>query len=172
MLKDYSQHDAVALAGLVRKREVSAQELLDEAIARVERVNPRVNAVVSRNPEQACAAIANGLPDGPLGGVPFLLKDLHALIEGSITTNGCRFFADNRADHDTELVARYKKAGLVIFGKTNTPEFGLTITTEPRLFGPTRNPWNLEFTAGGSSGGAAAAVAAGIVPAAHASDGG
>jgi Asp-tRNA(Asn)/Glu-tRNA(Gln) amidotransferase A subunit family amidase len=172
MIKDYSQHDAVGLADLVRRGQVSAQELLEEAIARVERVNPRVNAVVSQSLDQARAAIAKGLPDGPLAGVPFLLKDLHTLTQGSITTNGCRFFADNLADHDTELVARYKKAGLLIFGKTNTPEFGLTITTEPKLFGATRNPWNLEFTAGGSSGGAAAAVAARIVPAAHASDGG
>jgi Asp-tRNA(Asn)/Glu-tRNA(Gln) amidotransferase A subunit family amidase len=107
-----------------------------------------------------------------LHGVPFLLKDLHALCAGAVTTNGSRFFQDNRADHDSELVTRYKKAGLVIFGKTNTPEFGLTITTEPTLFGPTRNPWNAQHTAGGSSGGSAAAVAAGLVPAAHASDGG
>ena len=109
---------------------------------------------------------------GPFHGVPFLLKDLHALLAGTVTSNGCRFFADNRADHDTELVARYKRGGLNIFGKTNTPEFGLTVTTEPKLLGPTRNPWNLDYMAGGSSGGAAAAVAAGIVPAAHASDGG
>jgi Asp-tRNA(Asn)/Glu-tRNA(Gln) amidotransferase A subunit family amidase len=171
-MNDYSQYDALGLAQLVRNRQVSADELLKEAIARVERVNPRVNAVVTRNDDLARAAIAAGLPQGPFTGVPFLLKDLHALYRGSVTSNGCRFFSANLADHDTELVARYKRSGAVIFGKTNTPEFGLTITTEPKLFGATRNPWNPEFTAGGSSGGAAAAVAAGIVPAAHASDGG
>ena len=171
-MNDYTRYDAVGLAQLVRAREVSADELLEAAIAQVERVNPQINAVVTRLYDQARAAISAGLPDGPLRGVPLLLKDLHALYQGSVTSNGCRFFSDNLADHDTELVARYKRAGTVIFGKTNTPEFGLTITTEPKLFGATRNPWHPEFTAGGSSGGAAAAVAAGIVPAAHASDGG
>jgi len=172
MFSEYDRYDAVGLAELVRDRRVSAEELLEEAVSRVERVNPRVNAVVNRLYDLARAAIRAGLPDGPLRGVPFLLKDLHALYQGSVTSNGCRFFSANMADHDTELVARYKRAGTVIFGKTNTPEFGLTITTEPKLFGATRNPWNVEFTSGGSSGGAAAAVAAGIVPAAHASDGG
>jgi len=172
MFKEYDHYDAFGLAQLVKSRQVSAAELLDEAIARVERVNPRVNAVINKLYDQARAAIDAGLPDGPLRGVPFLLKDLHALYQGSVTSNGCRFFTANLADHDTELVARYKRAGTVIFGKTNTPEFGLTVTTEPKLFGATRNPWNPEFSSGGSSGGAAAAVAAGVVPAAHASDGG
>src|SRR4051812_31468187 len=172
MFNDYTRYDAVGLAHLVRAREVSAEELLEAAIARVERVNPEINAVVTRLYDQARAAIRAGLPVGPLQGVPLLLKDLHALYAGSVTSNGCRFFSANLADHDTELVARYKRAGAVIFGKTNTPEFGLTITTEPKLFGATRNPWHPEFSAGGSSGGAAAAVAAGIVPSAHASDGG
>jgi len=171
-MQDYERYDAVGLAALVATRELSPQELLDAAITRTERLNPRVNAVVAKHYDQARAAIRAGLPDGPMRGVPFLLKDLHALLAGTITSNGCRFFSDNLADHDTELVARYKRAGLVIFGKTNTPEFGLTITTEPVLFGPTRNPWQLDTMAGGSSGGAAASVAAGIVPAAHASDGG
>jgi len=172
MFKEYDNYDAVALAQLVKSGQVSADELLEEAIARVERINPRVNALIDKLYDQARAAIAAELPDGPLRGVPFLLKDLHALYQGGVTSNGCRFFSDNFADHDSELVARYKRAGTVIFGKTNTPEFGLTITTEPKLFGATRNPWNLEFTSGGSSGGAAAAVAAGMLPAAHASDGG
>jgi amidase/6-aminohexanoate-cyclic-dimer hydrolase len=171
-MRDYDRYDAVGLAQLVRERKVSALELLEAAIARTEAVNPRVNAVVAKHYDMARDAARRGLPAGPLQGVPFLLKDLHALLAGTITSNACRFFADNVADHDTELVARYKGAGLNIFGKTNTPEFGLTVTTEPTLFGPTRNPWNLEHMAGGSSGGAAAAVAAGIVPAAHASDGG
>jgi amidase/6-aminohexanoate-cyclic-dimer hydrolase len=171
-MKDYDRYEAVGLAQLVREGKVSALELLEAAIARAEAVNPLVNAVVATHYDMARDAARRGLPAGPLQGVPFLLKDLHALLAGTITSNACRFFADNLADHDTELVARYKRAGLNIFGKTNTPEFGLTVTTEPRLFGPTRNPWNLEHMAGGSSGGAAAAVAAGIVPAAHASDGG
>jgi Asp-tRNA(Asn)/Glu-tRNA(Gln) amidotransferase A subunit family amidase len=172
MFKEYDNYDAVGLAELVRTRQVSPEELLEEAIARVEQRDSALNSVVNKLYDHARAAIRAGLPNGPLHGVPFLLKDLHALCAGAVTTNGSRFFQDNRADHDSELVARYKKAGLVIFGKTNTPEFGLTITTEPTLFGPTRNPWNAQHTAGGSSGGSAAAVAAGLVPAAHASDGG
>jgi len=172
MFKEYDHYDAVGLAQLVKNGQVSADELLEEAIARVERINPRVNAVINKLYDQGRSAIGSGLPDGPLRGVPFLLKDLNALSQSSVTSNGCRFFSCNVADHDTELVARYRRAGTVIFGKTNTPEFGLTITTEPKLFGATRNPWNLDFTSGGSSGGAAAAVAAGLVPAAHASDGG
>jgi amidase/6-aminohexanoate-cyclic-dimer hydrolase len=171
-MKDYDRFDATALAKLVREKQVSPAELLDAAIARTEAVNPRINAVVVRHYDEARAAIRAGLPQGPFHGVPFLLKDLHALLAGTVTSNGCRFFTGNRADHDTELVARYKRSGLNIFGKTNTPEFGLTVTTEPQLHGPTRNPWNTDYMAGGSSGGAAAAVAAGIVPAAHASDGG
>ena len=171
-MQDYERYDAVGLAALVAKGDVSPQALLDAAITRTEQLNPRVNAVVAKHYDAARAAIRAGLPEGPMKGVPFLLKDLHAQLAGTVTSNGCRFYADNLADHDTELVARYKRGGMVIFGKTNTPEFGLTITTEPMLFGPTRNPWNLDYMAGGSSGGAAAAVAAGIVPAAHASDGG
>ncbi len=171
-MNQYDSYDATALAELVRCGEASAHELLDVAIERVEALNPRINAVIAKHYEEARAAIERGLPDGPFQGVPFLLKDLHALFAGTVTSNGCRFFADNRADHDSEVVARYKRGGLNIFGKTNTPEFGLTVTTEPRVFGPTRNPWRVDSMAGGSSGGAAAAVAAGIVPAAHASDGG
>ena len=172
MFKEYDQYDAVGLAQLVRKGEASPEHLLEEAIARVEQRDPALNTVVSKLYDHARKAIRAGLPDGPLRGVPFLLKDLHALCSGAVTTNGSRFFKDNLADHDTELVSRYRRGGLVIFGKTNTPEFGLTVTTEPVLFGPTRNPWSRAHTAGGSSGGAAAAVAAGLAPAAHASDGG
>jgi amidase len=172
MFREYDQYDAVGLARLVREGEVTPQQLLEEAIARVEQRDPALNAVVNKLYDYARDAIRTGLPDGPFRGVPFLLKDLHALCKGAVTSNGSRFFKDNLADHDTELVARYKRGGLVIFGKTNTPEFGLTITTEPVLFGPARNPWHRGHSAGGSSGGAAAAVAAGLAPAAHASDGG
>jgi Asp-tRNA(Asn)/Glu-tRNA(Gln) amidotransferase A subunit family amidase len=172
MFKEYDNFDAVGLAQLVRSKQVSPEQLLEEAIVRVEQRDPSLNSVVNRLYDHGRATIRAGLPDGPLSGVPFLLKDLNALCAGAVTTNGCRFFQGNMADHDTELVARYKKAGLVIFGKTNTPEFGLNVTTEPALFGATLNPWNAQHTAGGSSGGSAAAVAAGLVPAAHASDGG
>src|SRR6185503_2701545 len=122
--------------------------------------------------EEAQARVRAGLPSGPFTGVPYLLKDLGIYYTGFRTTAGCRFNADYVADHDSELTRRYKEAGLVIFGKSASPEFGLTTSTESTLFGATRNPWNLERVAGGSSGGAAAAVAAGIVPAAHATDGG
>jgi amidase/6-aminohexanoate-cyclic-dimer hydrolase len=169
---EYENYDALGLAELVRRRETTPAELLDAAIERAEARNPALNAIVRPMYEEARAAIAAGLPEGPLQGVPFLLKDLHALYEGVPTTNGCGLFRDAVADHDSELVSRYKRAGLVIFGKTNTPELGLSVSTEPRLFGPCRNPWNLDYTTGGSSGGAGAVTAARIVPAAHASDGG
>ena len=169
---EYDQYDGIGLAELVRLREVRPEEVLEEAIARVEARNPAVNAVVSRLYDEARAAIRAGLPAGPFTGVPYLLKDLNALYTGAITSFGSRFFADNRADHDSEITARLKRAGLVIFGKTNTPELGLSPSTEPRLFGATRNPWNLSHSAGGSSGGSAAAVAAGMLPMAHATDGG
>jgi amidase len=171
-LAEYERYDGLGLAALVKAREVSAGELLDAAIERVERRNPAVNAVVHRLYDQAKAAIAAGLPAGPFAGVPYLLKDLGLLYAGTVTSNGSRFFRDAVADHDSEIVQRMKRAGLVIFGKTNTSELGLSTSTEPKLFGQTRNPWNLAHSAGGSSGGAAAAVAAGMLPMAHASDGG
>lgn len=171
--EDYQSFDAVGLADLVKRREVSAGELLDAALARLAAVNPKINAVTRLVEDQARAAIAAGLPDGPLSGVPFPIKDVSVLMKGVPTTGGSRLFLDSApAEADSALVAAYRQAGLVLFGKTNTPEFGLAATTEPVAFGPSRNPWNLERSTGGSSGGAAAAVAAGIVPAAHASDGG
>jgi len=169
---DYESHDALGLAALVAAGDVTPTELLDAALERVAARNPRLNAVVLGMEDAARAAIEAGLPDGPLRGVPFLLKDLHLLIDGHPTTSGSRLFQDFVADHDSELVARYRRSGLVLFGRTTSPEFGLTTTTESTLFGATRNPWNLDHTSGGSSGGASAAVAAGIVPAANASDGG
>ena len=169
---EYDQYDALGLAELVRTRQVSATELLDEAITRTDKVNDEINAVVYKHYEEARAAIENGLPQGPFTGVPFLLKDLHLLLTGTTTSYGSALFRDQVADHDSTLVARYKQAGLSIFGKTNSPELGLMPVTEPRLFGPTRNPWNPERTPGGSSGGASAAVASGILPMANASDGG
>jgi amidase/6-aminohexanoate-cyclic-dimer hydrolase len=169
---EFRTHDGLGLAALVRRREVSAAELLDVAIACVEAGNPEINAVVTRLYDQARAAIAAGLPEGPFTGVPYLLKDLGAHYEGAVTTFGSALFKDFVLDHDSEITARMKRAGLVIFGKTNTPEMGLASSTEPRLFGPTRNPWSLAHSAGGSSGGSAAAVAAGMAPMAHATDGG
>jgi amidase len=167
--EDYGRQDAVGLAELVARREVSAGELLDAAAARMAEVNPKINAVTMDLTERARAEPGVA---GPFAGVPFLLKDLGAALGGTVTTMGSRLFKDAVAPSDSALTAAYKGAGLSIFGKTNTPEFGLWPTTESDLLGICRNPWDLSRTPGGSSGGAAAAVAAGIVPAAHASDGG
>jgi amidase/6-aminohexanoate-cyclic-dimer hydrolase len=168
---EYGSHDAVGLADLVRKKQVSPGELLDEAIARTAKVDPQINAVVVKHYDYAKRQIEKGLPDGPFTGVPFLLKDLE-LLEGTRTTSGASVYRNNVADHTGTLAQRFLNAGVTIFGKSATPEFGLLPTTECRLFGPTRNPWNPAHSAGGSSGGAAAAVAARILPVAHASDGG
>jgi amidase len=165
-------HDSLGLAGLVRSGEVSPGELLDLSIARVEALNPRFNFMAQKHYDYARRAIAAGLPDGPFTGVPWLLKDLNTYIAGELTEGGSRFYRGYRATVTSELVSRIERAGFVIFGKTATPEFGLTATTENKLTGDTRNPWNPERIAGGSSGGASAAVAAGVIPAAHATDGG
>jgi amidase len=169
---EYDKYDGLGLAELVRSGEVSAAELLEEAIARTERVNSQINAVVHKHYDEARAAVAAGLPEGCFTGVPFLLKDLYMMLQGTVTSNGSAMYRNQVADHDSTLVQRYQQAGLVIFGKTNSPEWGLMPITEPELYGPSRNPWNPEVTPGGSSGGAGAAVAAGIVPLANASDGG
>jgi len=168
--REYGSYDALGLAELVKNRQVKPEELLDEAIQRTEQVGA-INAVVLKHYDRAREQIRSGLPDGPFRGVPFLIKDFTAL-KGTPTTYGSKFFVNAVADHDSTIVQRYLNAGLVIFGKTNTPEFGLTLTTEPRLYGASRNPWNLDHSTGGSSGGSAAAVAARIVPIAHATDGG
>jgi amidase len=168
----YGAHDALGLAALVRDRQVTAAELVEAAIARIERVNPRLNAVVTPMFEEARRVAAGPLPAGPFAGVPFLLKDHTASCAGVPLTFGSRFCSGRIADHDSTLVRRHRAAGLIIVGKTNTPELGLVPVTEPQLFGPTRNPWDLARTPGGSSGGSAAAVAAGVVPLAHGGDGG
>ncbi|MBR7620291.1 amidase [Phenylobacterium sp. 20VBR1] len=169
--EEYRQHDAVALAGLVAKGEVSAGELLETAVERMAQVNPALNAVTLDLTDFGRAE-AGAKSSGPLAGVPFLLKDLGALLGGTVTSSGSALLKDNVAAADSAITKAYRDAGLVIFGKTNTPEFGLMPITESTFLGPCRNPWDVSRTPGGSSGGAASAVAAGIVPAAHASDGG
>ena len=171
-MDELDRYDALGLGDLVRRGEVTAETLLDRAIARVEAVNPQINAVVLKHYDVARRQLAEGRAAGPFAGVPFLLKDLGAALAGTITTDGSRAFADWTAKADTTITRRAKAAGMTIFGKTASPEFGLTTTTESKQWGVTRNPWNLERIAGGSSGGAAAAVAARILPMAHASDGG
>jgi len=170
--EDYRRYDAIALTDLVARGEVSPTELLNSAIARRNVIDPQINALSQRHDDEARRAIAAGLPDGPLKGVPFLLKDVSVQMAGTVTSNCSKLFADVVATQDSTIVERYRQAGLVIFGKTNTPEMGLAASTETAMYGVTRNPWNLQRTAGGSSGGAAAAVSAGIVPAAMGSDGG
>ena len=169
--KQFGDFDALGLAELVRKKETTPTELLDAAIQRLAAVDPVINAVPIRHDDFARAQIARGLPDGPFGGVPFVLKD-NILLEGTETHFGSRAFRGYRADHSATLAERYLAAGLTILGKTNTPEFGLSFTTEPVLHGAARNPWNPAHSTGGSSGGAAALVAARVLPAAHATDGG
>jgi len=169
---DYDKYDGLGLAELVRKKEVKPGELVEEAISRIEKINPQVNAVILKMYDQARETAEGDLPDGPFKGVPFLLKDLVAFYAGVPLTNGSKFFKDFIPDHDCELVKRHRAAGVIFIGKTNTPEFGLAPVTEPELFGPANNPWDLTRTTGGSSGGSAAAVAARMVPLAHGSDGG
>lgn len=169
---DYATHDATGLAGLVRSGAVSPRELVDEAIARIERLNPRLNAVIHPMFERARREAGGVLPEGPFRGVPFLLKDLSVLVAGEPMRAGSRFLEGWVPDHDSELVIRFRQAGLIILGKTSTPELGLTPFTEPALFGPTRNPWDPDRISGGSSGGSAAAVASGMVPIAGGGDGG
>jgi amidase len=170
-MTDLSRLDAIAQAELVRRGELTALELVDAAIARIEAIDGRLNSVVTRLFERAREEASDPLPESPLAGVPFLLKDLGAALAGTRQTRGSRAFRDHVSDEDTELARRHRRAGLIVLGKTNTPEFGNHSTTEPVLFGPTRNPWDPDRTAGGSSGGSAAAVAAGLVPAAHGNDG-
>jgi len=166
--------DATAQAELVSSGEASPPELVDAAIARSEQVNPEINAIIHDLSEEARAAASNGVPDGPFTGVPFVLKDLGAAFAGQPLHMGMQALkdADFRAPVDTFLAERFRAAGLITIGKTNTPELGILPTTEPKAYGATKNPWDTTRTPGGSSGGSAAAVAAGIVPMAHANDGG
>jgi amidase len=168
---EYATYDGVGLARLVADKEVHPTELVDAAIERIERHDPALNAVVHRAFDEARRAAAGELPDGPFRGVPFLVKDLGRAVRGWPSTWGSRFAATGPADADCAIVARYREAGLVLLGATNTPEFGIPgVTTSARL-GPCRNPWDTDRISGGSSGGAAAAVASGMVPMAHGTDG-
>jgi amidase len=168
----FSEYDALGLADLISRGESTPVELLSWAIANVEAINPKLNCIAHTHYDEARAQIAAGVAPGAFHGVPFIIKDLGIELSRTVTSAGSLSFKDRRATADSELVARYKRAGLVIFAKSTSPEFGLAYTTESKAFGLTRNPWDLERSAGGSSGGAAAAVAGGIVPMAHASDGG
>jgi len=169
---EYEGYDALGLAELVQKKEVTPVELCEEAIARIEKLNPQLNAVVTKLYDQGRETAAKAGGNGLFAGVPFLLKDLDFDYAGIPTSRGCKTYKDIVIDHDSELVSRFKQAGVVIVGKTNTPEFGLLGITEPEVFGPCRNPWNKDHTPGGSSGGSASAISAGIVPFASAGDGG
>lgn len=181
-LPEYEGLDAVGLANLIRTGQITPLEALTAAQERAS-ARSHINSIAMRHDDMALGVAqkmsalsaserASQTEQAPLWGVPFALKDLGIALKGTVTTQGCAFFKDAVADHDSTLVQRYQAAGLNIFAKTTSPEFGQTATTESRLFGLTRNPWNLAMSAGGSSGGAAAAVAAGILPVAHASDGG
>ncbi|WP_426751183.1 amidase [Myxococcus sp. Y35] len=171
-LDDYSRFDAVGLAELVRRKEVTPEELLRVAVEAIHRVNPTLNAVIETRDADAREALKQGLPDGPLRGVPFLFKDIGVHAAGVPADFGSRLTQGTVFPYDSALIARYRRAGLVLLGRTNTPEFGNNATTEPVLHGPTRNPWDMGRSPGGSSGGSAAAVAAGVVPVAHGNDGG
>jgi len=159
---DYSKHDGLGLAELVRKKKVSPGELMEEAISRIETHNPKINAVVQKLYDRARNAAKGKLPDGPFMGVPFLIKDLHATLEGLPTSNGNKLWKNVPATLTTEIVKRWEASGAIVVGRTNTPEFGLLPYTESDTLGPALNPWDVTRSPGGSSGGSGAAVAARI----------
>jgi len=171
-LDEYNQYDATGLARLIRQGEVKALEVIELAISQIDKHNPELNAIIATDFDRARSFISNADLSSPLYGVPYLVKDLNTWVANLPATNGSRAFVDFIPPGDGELVKRLRKAGLVILGKTNTPEFGLNMCTEPTLFGATRNPFDKDYSAGGSSGGSGCAVAAGILPAAHATDSG
>lgn len=170
-MRDFANYDGLGLAELVRKRDVTPTELLEAAIERIDCNNPKLNAITYKAFDEARAAAAGALPDGLFKGVPFLIKDLGVRVKNWPRTSASRFAQVEADADDSELIKRYRAAGVVLVGKTNTPEFGIPGVTNSALLGPCRNPWNTEHISGGSSGGAASAVAAGMVPLAHASDG-
>src|SRR5262245_6593001 len=159
--KEYAEYDALGLGELIARKDVTPQEVLEAAVERIEALNRKINAVVQKMYDDARATLRSNLPSGPLAGVPYLIKDLYPWQKGARIGNGSRLYDGFVADRDFTLVERYKAAGLDILGRTNTPEFGLNAATEPVVNGPTRNPWNLDRSAGGSNGRRAAAGAAG-----------
>ncbi|MGH7154518.1 MAG: amidase, partial [Acetobacteraceae bacterium] len=167
----YSSTDGIGLADLVHRGELKPIELVEAAIAAIEQVNPRINAVVHKAYDQARAAANSVRTDAPFAGVPFLGKELATMWAGLPLTNSCAWMKNLTAPTDSEFARRTKAAGFVLLGKSNAPENGWAITTEPRLYGATHNPWRADVTPGGSSGGSAAAVAARMVPMAEGSDG-
>ncbi|MDB5965252.1 MAG: amidase [Polaromonas sp.] len=168
--EDYRGFDALGLAHAMQRGELSRREVMDAALARVAEANPQVNAVTYLHEQAADEACLD--PTAPFAGVPYFIKDLHAPVAGMPLTHGSRLFAGQVQDFDSETVARLRRAGFVLLGRTASPEFGMNASTEPVLTGPTRNPWSLAHIAGGSSGGAGAAVASGMLPATHATDSG
>jgi amidase len=171
-LDDYTARDGLGLAELVARKEVTPDELVATALAAVARVNPKINAVLQTLPAEAAAAIRAGLPRGPFTGVPFMIKELVLHAKGVRCDMGSKLAKGFVPDADTELMARFRRAGVVLVGTTQTPEFGYNPTTETLAFGPVHNPWDLGRSPGGSSGGSGAAIAAGILPVAHGNDGG
>jgi len=170
--RDFTRYDAVGLAELIRAKQVTPEEALAAVIERTEKINPQLGCVVLRMDEYARKQIASGLPYGPFRGVPLMLKDLYLLVKDTPLVNGSKLFRDYVCPIDMTLAERFRAAGFVFCGRTSSPEFGLNMASDPVVFGPTRNPWKLDRSAGGSSGGSAAAVAARLVPVAHATDGG
>lgn len=167
---EYERYDGFGLAKLVKDGDVSGIELCEEAIRRAEKLNPRLNAIITRMYDFAREQAKKPKKDAPFSGVPFLLKDVHHALKDFTMSSGSALLRNHVPDYDAEIVRRFRDAGLIILGKTNTPEFKLAYVTEPEAFGPTRNPWNIDYSCGGSSGGSASAVAAGIVPLASATD--
>ncbi|MGJ9458417.1 amidase [Oceanobacillus sp. CF4.6] len=172
-LETYLKMDATEMANLIKKKEITAKELMDTAFKQLEKVNPSLNVVTHTRMEKALEEAERiSIEGAPFNGVPILLKNISQAVEGEQMTSGSKLLLGNRSKHDSYFVKKFRDAGFHFMGHTNTPEFGLKNITEPEMYGPTRNPWNTEYSPGGSSGGAAAAIASGIVPMAGASDGG
>ena len=169
---EYINYDALGLVNLIRKKEITPSEIIDISLRAIEQINPKINAIIGNLEKETEDALKRNNPNKPFSGVPFLIKDLGFLYKDILCENGSRLTQGLISPIDSELGKRFKKSGVITLGRTNTPEFGHNCTTEPLVNGPTRNPWNLSHIPGGSSGGSAAAVSAGIVPIAHASDGG
>ncbi|BBM86535.1 amidase [Candidatus Uabimicrobium amorphum] len=171
-MKEFANYDALGLADLVKRKEVTPLELVEESIRRIEETNPKLNAVIIRMFDHAREMAQKPVSDGVFAGVPFLIKDLVSTYKGFPFTRGCKGLKNYIAPEDSELMKRYKATGVIVVGKTNTPEFGLMGVTEPEAYGPTVTPWNVQHTSGGSSGGSASSIAAGFVPMASGGDGG